>query len=158
MDGLTEKQSRFVDAFIETGNATKAAEIAGYGGKNLNRIGSENLSKLDSYIQKRLAEKEDARIAKQDEVLRTLTGVLRREAMETVVVTCKTKRSYYDDKGKKITEESEVPQAVEIPTRVSDVNKAADLLGRRYRLWSETEAGAAPVTVVVKYDYGDGGG
>lgn len=157
MDGLTEKQRRFVDAFIETGNATKAAEIAGYQGKNLNRIGSENLSKLDSYIQERLSEKEDQRIAKQDEVLRTLTSVLRREAMETVVVTCKTKRSYYDDKGKKVTEEGEEPRLVEIPTKISDVNKAADLLGRRYRLWSETEANAAPVTVVIQYDYGDEG-
>lgn len=155
MDRLTERQKRFVDAFIETGNATKAAERAGYRGKHLNQTGSRNLSKLNGYIQKRLSEKEDARIAKQDEVLRTLTSVLRREAMETVVVTCKTKRSFYDEQGRRVTEEGEEPRLVEIPAKVSDVNKAAGLLGRRYRLWSETGENTAPVTVVIQYDYGE---
>lgn len=153
MEGLTERQSRFVDAYVETGNATEAARIAGY--KQPHVQGSQNLEKLSVYIKARLGEKEDGRIAKQDEVLRTLTSVLRREATETVVVTLKTKKSYYDENGKKVTEEAEEPTLVEIPTKISDVNKAADLLGRRYRLWAETEANSAPVTVVVKYDYGD---
>ena len=48
---------------------------------------------IQEYIQKRLKEKEDALIAKQDEVLKTLTAVMRREKPETVVVTCKA-RSY----------------------------------------------------------------
>lgn len=154
MEGLTEKQIRFIDAYVETGNATEAARIAGY--KQPHVQGSQNLEKLSVYIKQRIEEKADERIAKQDEVLRTLTSVLRRQATETVVVTCKTKRSFYDKDGKKVTEEAEEPRLVEIPTRISDVNKAAELLGKRYRLWAETEANSAPVTVVVKYDYGDG--
>ncbi len=34
-DVLTEKQKRFIDYYIETGNASKASELAGYKGKNL---------------------------------------------------------------------------------------------------------------------------
>ena len=53
---LTPKQKAFADYYIELGNATEAARRAGYKGKNLNRIASENLSKLDikQYIEERL--------------------------------------------------------------------------------------------------------
>ena len=76
---LTEMQKRFIDFYIETANATKACEMAGYKGKNLNRIGSENLSKLDKFIKVKLEEKENNRIASQDEVLQYLTKVMRGE-------------------------------------------------------------------------------
>ena len=33
--------------------------------------------------------------------------------------------------------EKEVPQLVQVPTRVSDLNKAAELLGKRYGLFKE---------------------
>lgn len=74
---LSEKQKRFIDFFIETGNATESAKLAGYRGKNLNRIGSQNLSKLDTFIKRKLKDKEDTRIASQDEVLIYLTNVMR---------------------------------------------------------------------------------
>ncbi len=76
---LTEKQKRFIDYYIETGNATKACEMARYKGKNLNRLGSENLSKLGKFIKTKLDEKEKQRIASQDEVLQYLTKVMRGE-------------------------------------------------------------------------------
>lgn len=76
---LTEMQKRFIDYYIETANATKAAEMAGYKGKNLNRIGSQNLSKLDKFIKIKLQKKEEQRIASQDEVLQYLTKVMRGE-------------------------------------------------------------------------------
>ncbi len=78
-NSLTEKQKRFIDYYIETGNATEACKLAGYKGKNLNRLGSENLSKLDSFIKVKLEEKERQRIASQDEVLEYLTKVMRGE-------------------------------------------------------------------------------
>ena len=55
---LTEMQKRFIDYYIETANATKACEMAGYKGKNLNRLGSQNLSKLDKFIKVKLEEKD----------------------------------------------------------------------------------------------------
>lgn len=76
---LTEKQKRFIDYYIETGNATEACKLAGYKGKNLNRLGSENLSKLGKFIKTKLDEKEKQRIASQDEVLQYLTKVMRGE-------------------------------------------------------------------------------
>ncbi|EPH91563.1 terminase small subunit domain protein, partial [Enterococcus faecalis F01966] len=55
---MTEKQKRFCDFYIETGNATQAAIKAGYSKKTANRIATENLSKLviKQYIDERLAE------------------------------------------------------------------------------------------------------
>jgi len=74
---LTEKQRKWIDYYIELGDATKAARKAGYSAKTANRIGSENLSKLDFFIKERLEAKQDDRIASQDEVLRTITEIMR---------------------------------------------------------------------------------
>ncbi|MDB2123716.1 terminase small subunit [Clostridium paraputrificum] len=108
---LTPKQKAFADYYIETGNATEAARRAGYKGKNLNRIASENLSKLDikQYIEERLAKIEDARIAKGEEVLQYLTKVMRGEEK--------------DQFG--------------LDPSLQDRTKAAELLGKRYRLFTE---------------------
>lgn len=136
---MTEKQKLFCEEYLIDLNATQAALRAGYSEKTAYSIGNENLKKpeIQEYIQKRLKEKEDALIAKQDEVLKTLTAVMRREKLETVVVTCKARKSHYDDKGKKVTDEAELPICVEIPTKVSDVNKAAEMLGRYYTLFTD---------------------
>lgn len=82
-NNLTLKQQKFIDFYIEKGNATEAAELAGYRGKNLNRIGSENLSKLDSYIKVRLKQLENKRIASADEVLKYFTSVMRGEEKDS---------------------------------------------------------------------------
>lgn len=136
---MTEKQKLFCEEYLIDLNATQAALRAGYSEKTAYSIGNENLKKpeIQEYIQKRLKEKEDALIAKQDEVLKTLTAVMRREKLETVVVTCKARKSHYDDKGKKVTDEAELPICVEIPTKVSDVNKAAEMLGKYYTLFTD---------------------
>lgn len=76
---LTEKQKRFIDYYIETANATESARKAGYSEKTAKNIGAENLTKLNFFIQKRLEEKEEQRIASQDEVLQYLTKVMRGE-------------------------------------------------------------------------------
>lgn len=76
---LTEKQKRFIDYYIETANATESAKKAGYSEKTAKNIGAENLTKLNFFIQKRLEEKEEQRIASQDEVLQYLTRVMRGE-------------------------------------------------------------------------------
>jgi len=54
MPKLTDKQERFCREYIIDLNATRASKSAGYATKNANRIGSENLSKLD--IQERIAQ------------------------------------------------------------------------------------------------------
>lgn len=83
---LTERQKRFIDFYIETGNATEAARKAGY--KKPNPQGSENLAKpsIKAAIDARLKEIEDARVADAREVMRFLTSALRGEIKEEVVV------------------------------------------------------------------------
>ena len=76
---LTEKQKRFIDYYIEFADAKKAAIEAGNSKKPAKVIGCETLPKLNCLIQEKLNEKEDNRIASQDEVLRYLTSVMRGE-------------------------------------------------------------------------------
>lgn len=151
---LTIKQQRFCDEYLISLNATQAAIKAGYSKKTARFIGQENLTKPDiqEYIQKRLAEKEDSLIAKQDEIMKALTRVLRREEQEYVVVTVKSRRSFTDDKGKKQTIEEERSEVVAIPTRVSDANKAAELLGKRYLMWTDKQQIDASVGVTIVDD------
>ena len=60
---LTEKQKRFCDYYLETGNATEAARKAGYKGNNLNRVASENLTKpyIKEYVNEGLRKQEEER-------------------------------------------------------------------------------------------------
>ncbi|MDM0673046.1 terminase small subunit [Clostridium perfringens] len=122
---LTPKQKAFAEYYIETGNATEAARKAGYKGKNLNRIASENLSKLDikSYIDEKMKELESKRIAKAEEVLEYLTRVLRGEETEQVVVV--------ENTGDFMSE----ARLVDKELSAKDKIKAAELLGKRYRLF-----------------------
>ena len=83
---LTEKQRRFIDFYIETGNSAEASRLAGYRGTSHDAIGGENLRKLRKFIDVKLKEKSDARIASQDEVLYYLTSVLRGEIKEECIV------------------------------------------------------------------------
>ncbi|MDR0979496.1 MAG: terminase small subunit [Lachnospiraceae bacterium] len=101
---LTERQKRFIDYYIETGNSSEACRRAGYKGNNLNRIGSENLIKLDSIIKKRLEAKQSERIASQDEVLMYLTSVMRGQEKDTF----------------------------DLDASLQDRTKAAELLGKRW--------------------------
>lgn len=81
MKKLSEKQKRFIDYYVETGNATEAARKAGY--KQAHVQGSQNLEKLSEYIKERMKELENERIATADEVLTYLTKVMRDEGLET---------------------------------------------------------------------------
>lgn len=85
---LTEKQKRFIDYYIETGNATESARRAGYSPKTAEAIGLENLGKprIKAAIDARLKALEDKRIAKADEVMQFLTSTLRGEVKEERVV------------------------------------------------------------------------
>lgn len=124
---LTEKQKRFIDYYIETANATKACEMAEYKGKNLNRLGSQNLSKLDKFIKMKLQEKENNRIASQDEVLQYLTKVMRGEEK--------------DQFG--------------LDASLQDRTKCAELLGKRYGTFVEKKEVVGSYTVELVDDVHD---
>lgn len=148
---MNAKQQRFADEYLIDLNATQAAIRAGYSKRTAYSIGDENLKKpeIQEYIKKRMEEKDSELIAKQDEVLRQLTSTLRREETESVVVVTKSRKSFYDENGKKVIEEKEVPQIVPIPAKLSDVNKAAELLGKYHALWTDKTQIDAKGTVTI---------
>ena len=117
---LTPKQQAFADYYIETGNATEAARRAGY--KKPNVQGSENLEKLSikSYIEERMKVLDEKRIAKGEEVLQYLTKVMRGEEK--------------DQFG--------------LDASLQDRTKAAELLGKRYRLFVDKVEADINKTVV----------
>lgn len=137
---LTPKQKAFCDYYIETGNATEAARKAGYSEKTAYSIGQENLKKpeIKSYIADRMAEKEKDRIASQDEVLEFLTQVLRGEVTEQVPVTLMKEF-----------------QIIDKAPSIKDRTKAAELLGKRYALFTENMNHSGDMNITIHVDYGD---
>jgi phage terminase small subunit len=122
---LTEKQKRFVDYYIELGNATEAARKAGYSERSAKQIGNENLTKLDFYIQKRLAELEEKRIAKANEVMKYLTAVMRGEEKEEIIVV--ENIGDYESRARIINKQVSAKERI----------RAAELLGKRYALFKD---------------------
>ena len=141
---LTEKQKRFCDYYIETGNATEAAIKAGYSQRTARFIGAENLTKpnIKLYIEQRLKELEDERIADATEVLQYLTSVMRGEMTETRYI------AVYDKDGSFVEER-------EGPPTVRDRNKAAELLAKRYGLLNENMNINAEMAVKIVDDIDD---
>lgn len=120
---LTIKQKRFADEYIISGNATQSAIIAGYS-KKYAATNTDKLLKntnIKNYIDERLKELEDKAIAKQEEVLRYLTSVMRGEHEEEVL--------YGVGEGVQSTRHVEVG--------AKDRIKAAELLGKRYGTWTD---------------------
>ena len=158
---LTPKQQRFCDEYLIDMNATQAAIRAGYSEKTARQIATENLSKpsIREYIDKRMKEKEAELVADQDEVMRYLTAVMRREYKENVVVTLARETSKYvpDQNGtmRKQTIKEEFPEVVEIPAKLSDSNKAAELLGRAYGIYSDKVQQEVDMDLNITIDYGD---
>ena len=161
MAKMTAKQQRFCDEYLIDLNATQAAIRAGYSEKTAAVIATENLRKpnIRDYIEKRMAEKEESLIAKQDEVMKYLTAVMRRELSEHIVVTVSEEKNYYepDSNGtmRKRTEKRETPEIVEIPARLADANKAAELLGKAYTLFTDRVEQDVDMDLNITVDYGE---
>lgn len=127
-------------------NATQAAIRAGYSKKNAQNIASENLAKpiIRKYIDAKMAKKDSELIAKQDEVLRYLTSVLRGESVGTEIVVegtgdgCSEARTMQKEPSEK------------------DRLKAAELLGKRYGLFTDKVDMNADAELTITVDYGDG--
>lgn len=143
MEKLTLKQKRFADEYIISGNAEEAAVIAGYSKKYARGNAYKLVAKrgVKSYIEERLKELDNKAIAKQEEVLQYLTSVMRGELEEEVL--------YGIGDGVQSTRHIEVG--------AKDRLKAAELLGKRYRLFTDKVELDADVDMElnVKVDYGD---
>lgn len=85
---LTPKQERFVEEYIKTGNATKAALAAGYSKRTAYSIGNENLKKpeiLQAIERKQELQAENG-IATAEDVMKFFTQVMNDEITEKVVI------------------------------------------------------------------------
>lgn len=145
MGKLTAKQQRFCDEYLIDLNATQAAIRAGYSEKTARAIGAENLTKPDinAYIEKRMAEKEAALIADQDEVLKYITSVMRGESKAEVVVV--------EGCGDGYSEARKITKAPDEKERL----KAAEMLGKRYGLFKDKVEVEADMELNITIDYGD---
>lgn len=132
---MTPRQQKFCDEYLISGNATEAAIKAGYSRKTAKQTGSENLSKLDlrAYIDEQLAKIHSAKIADAEEVMKYLTSVMRGEHTEQVL---------------KLVGEG-VQIVTDIDVSAKERLKAAELIGKRYGLFTEKVGleGAVPVII-----------
>lgn len=135
MNTLTPRQQKFCDEYLISGNATDAAIKAGYSRKTAKQTGSENLSKPDlrAYIDEQLAKIHSAKIADAEEVMKYLTSVMRGEHTEQVL---------------KLVGEG-VQTVTDIDVSAKERLKAAELIGKRYGLFTEKVGleGAVPVII-----------
>lgn len=145
---LTAKQQRFCDEYLIDLNATQAAIRAGYSKKTAYRTGADNLKKLQikSYIDARMAEKKSELIANQDEVLKYLTSVMRGQSKASVVVVEST--------GDFTSAAREMEKAPDEKERL----KAAELLGKRYGLYTDKVQQEVDMDLNITVDYGEDDG
>lgn len=127
---LTVKQKAFADYYIELGNATESYIKAGYKASERKVAEVEGCKllknpKIDNYIKKRMEQIESNRIAKAEEVLAFLSASLRGEVLEEVVSTKS------DGSG------GIEPVILRKQLSAKDRIKAAELLGKRYALFTE---------------------
>lgn len=142
---LTPKQQRFCEEYLIDLNATQAAIRSGYSKKTAYRTGADNLKKpqIKEYIAGRMAEKEAALIADQDEVLKYLTSVLRGQSKSTEIVI------------EGLGDGSTKARKMEKEPSEKDKLKAAELLGKRYGLYTEKVEETVDMELNVNIDYGD---
>ena len=145
LDGMTAKQRRFCDEYLIDLNATQAAIRAGYSEKNARNIASENMTKpnIREYIDQRMAEKEAELIADQDEVLRYLTSVMRGSSTSEEIVV------------EGIGEGCSEARTMEKAPSEKDRLKAAELLGKRYSLFTDRVETDVDMDLNITIDYGE---
>lgn len=137
---LNARQKSFCEFYVASGNATESAIKAGYSKKTADRIASENLRKLElkKYIDELMQKLESERIASAEEVLQNLIAMMRGEIQEDVVVV--------EGEGDGVSSARVMKKQVSAKERI----KAAELLGKRYRLYTDKVEveGVIPVMIV----------
>lgn len=116
---LTQKQQRFVDEYIISGNATQAAIKAGYSKRSAYSTGQENLKKpvIKAELERRNNEIKSAKTMDMQEVMERLAAMARGETMEETVT----------NKG----------EIVETAPKNSDKLRAMELIGKRHGAWTD---------------------
>lgn len=136
MAKLTDKQMIFANEYLVDLNATRAYKKA-YPNVKKDSAARANASKLltnaniKNYIDEQLKKIEDESIANATEVMKYLTKVMRNETLEEVVIVC----------------EGGCVKVNKKPSE-KDKLKAAELLGKRYKLFTDKIEAGVTQTVI----------
>lgn len=123
---LKPKELIFAEEWLKTTNATQSAIKAGYSERTAYSAGSRLLKKVDvkQYIDERLAEMKESSIADTNEVMQFLSSTMR----------------------------GDIPDQFGLDPALNDRLKAAELLGKRYKLFTDKQeisgADGEPIKVV----------
>ncbi|KZR58960.1 terminase small subunit [Pseudobacillus badius] len=122
---LNDRQKRFADEYIIDLNATQAAIRAGYADRSAYSQGQRLLKNVEvqAYIEERMESHKKETIAKQEEILETLTAILRGEEKGATLRGAGKGRQVVDD----------------MPPTTTERIRAAELLGKRYGIWQENK-------------------
>ena len=123
---LKPKELKFAEEWLKTTNATQSAIKAGYSARTAYSAGNRLLKKVDvrQYIDERLAEMKESSIADTNEVMQFLSGTMR----------------------------GDIPDQFGLDPALNDRIKAAELLGKRYKMFTDKQeisgADGEPIKVI----------
>lgn len=123
---LKPKELKFAEEWLKTTNATQSAIKAGYSERTAYSAGSRLLKKVDvrQYIDERLAEMQESSIADTNEVMQFLSSTMR----------------------------GDIPDQFGLDPALNDRIKAAELLGKRYKMFTDKQeisgADGEPIKVI----------
>ena len=145
---MTEKQKRVCDEYLSDCNATRAYKAVYKNIKNdgvARRNGSRLMTNADikKYIDDRMEEIHNEKTADAQEVIEYLTSVMRGEsASEEIVV-------------EGIGDGCSTARAIEKAPSEKDRLKAAELLGKRYSLFTDKVEMDTDLDLNITIDYGE---
>lgn len=147
---MTEKQKIFADEYLIDLNATRAYRVAYPAVKKdetAKSAGSRMLTNVNvkKYINERLEEIHSEKTADAKEVMEYLTAVLRGESRSEEIVV--------EGLGGGVSKAKTMEKAPSEKDRL----KAAELLGKRYSLFTDKVEMEADMELNIAIDYGDEG-
>ena len=142
---MKDRQRRFAAEYLIDLNAEAAAVRAGYSPRYARGNAYKLVAKsgIKEYIEKRMAEKESELIADQNEVLRYLTAVMRGESTSEEIIV----EGIGDGRSK--------ARKLEKTPSEKDRLKAAELIGKRYGLFTDKIETDVDMDLNITSDYGD---
>lgn len=123
---LKPKEFTFAEEWLKTMNATQSAIKAGYSERTAYSAGNRLLKKVEvkQYIDERLAEMQESSIADTNEVMQFLSSTMR----------------------------GDIPDQFGLDPALNDRIKAAELLGKRYKMFTDKQeisgADGEPIKVI----------
>ena len=122
---LNDRQQLFVTEYVKDMNATKAAERAGYSKRTAYSQGQRLLKNVEikKAVDELLIKVRKNNVADAVEIEEYLTAVMRGEMKETEMINVGNFEQ----------------ELVEVPAKQTTRIKAAELLGKRYSMWTDKQ-------------------